>query len=154
MLSNNADPDKYYYSGYRTGFDSRSLFSYPCFNGGKNVVIFWLSNSSLVYIDEKRKDILVLPEGLTQGLDGSKTKVEAKYPKRKFCSSLHYKGSNSFLFVNVTKIYYSKVNGSETKKYPLSLGNISNNFSVNNTQKNGIKSVRVYFFCWLQDFWY
>ena len=40
MLSNNADPDKYYYSGYGTGFDSRSLFSYPCFNGGKNVVIF------------------------------------------------------------------------------------------------------------------
>ena len=108
MLSNNANPDKYYYSGYGTGFGSRSLFSYPCFNGGKTVVIFWLSNGSLVYIDEKRKDILVLGEGLTQGLDGTTTKAEAKYSKRKFCSSLHYKGSNSFLFVNVTKIYYSK----------------------------------------------
>ena len=40
MLSNNADPDKYYYSGYGTGFDSRSLFSYPCFNGDTNVAIF------------------------------------------------------------------------------------------------------------------
>ena len=60
MLSKNAHPDKYCYSGYGTGFDSRSLFSYPCFNWGKNVITFWVNNSSLVYIDKKEKDILVL----------------------------------------------------------------------------------------------
>ena len=102
MLSKNAHPDKYSYSGYGTGFDSRSLFSYPCFNWGKNVITFWVNNSSLVYIDRKEKDILALFEGLTQGLDGTTTKAEAIYPidnsrlQRKFCLSLQYKGSNSF----------------------------------------------------------
>ena len=31
-LTKNADPDKYSYSGYGIGFDSRSLFSYPGFD--------------------------------------------------------------------------------------------------------------------------
>ena len=123
MLSKNAHPDKYCYSGYGTGFDSRSLFSYPCFNWGKNVITFWVNNSSLVYIDKKEKDILVLAEGLTQGLDGTTKKAEAIYPidnsrlQRKFCLSLHYKGSNSFFFVNATKICYSNVKAIVFRKY-------------------------------------
>ena len=39
-LTKNVDPDKYKYSGYGTGFDSRSLFSLPNFDWGKNVIIF------------------------------------------------------------------------------------------------------------------
>ena len=40
--------------------------------------------------------------------------VEAKYPinftmsRRTFCLNLHYNGSNSFLFVNATKLYQFK----------------------------------------------
>ena len=33
-LTKNADPDKYFYLGYGTGFDPRSLFSYPGFGWG------------------------------------------------------------------------------------------------------------------------
>ena len=40
-----------------------------------------------------------------------------------FCISLHYNGSNSFLFVNATKIYQLKAKNSEGKKYALCLGN-------------------------------
>ena len=36
--------------------------------------------------------------------------------------SLHYNGSNSFLFVNATKIYQFKAKDSEIKPYPLCLG--------------------------------
>ena len=43
-------------------------------------------------------------------------------------SSLHYNGSNGFLFVNVAKIYQFEAKDSELKKYILRLGNISKDF--------------------------
>ena len=36
---------------------------------GRNDIIFGADMSSSVYVDNKNKDILVLGEGLTQGLD-------------------------------------------------------------------------------------
>ena len=48
---------------------SFSEFSLPDGNVGKNVIIFEVNMSSSVYIDNKRKDILILDEGLIQGLD-------------------------------------------------------------------------------------
>ena len=79
----------------------------------------------------RKKNILALGEGPRQGLDDTALTAGAKYSiifsrsQRKFCLSLHYNGSNSFLFVNATKIYQFKANNSEIKKYPLCLGNIS-----------------------------
>ena len=70
--------------------------------------------SSTVHIDNKNKDILILGEGLTHGLDDNTLATEAKYrinftqSNRKFCLILHDNGSNSFLFVNTTKIINSK----------------------------------------------
>ena len=57
-----------------------------------------------------KKDILILGEGPTKRLDGTTLTAEKKYSttftvtKRKFCSSLHYNGANSYLFVNGTEI--------------------------------------------------
>ena len=48
---------------------------------------------------------------------------------------LHFNGSNSFLFVNIAKIYQLKAKNSEIKPYPLWSGNISRDFSVNNRIK-------------------
>ena len=56
----------------------------------------------------------------------------------KFCLGLHYHVSNSFLFVNASKIYQFKAKDSETKIYPLSFGNFLRNFSVNNMKKTGL----------------
>ena len=53
--------------------------------------------------------------------------------------------SNSFLFVNATKIYQLKARDSEIKKCQLRLGNISEDFLANNLKKNKIKWVRVRF---------
>ena len=86
--------------------------------------------SSSVHID-KNKIILILGEGPTQGLDDTKLTAEAKHPinftqsGKRFVLSLHYNGSNSFLFVNATKIYKFKAKNSEIKYYTLCLGNIS-----------------------------
>ena len=100
--------------------------------------------SSSVHIDNKKKDILILGFGPTQELDDTTLTAEGQYSinfsrsNTKFCLSSDYNGSNSFLFVNATKIYQFKVKDSEIKKYPLCLGNVSGDFSANNTKKTGI----------------
>ena len=135
-VTKNADPDKYSYSGYGIGFDTREEYSLPDGGVGKNV-IFWVDKISSVHIDNKGKDILILGKGPTQGLKhmlAAETQYSINFtrPGIKFCLSLHYNGSNSFLFVNATKIYQFKAKDSEIKKYPLCLGNISGDFSANN----------------------
>ena len=57
---------------------------------------------------------------------------------------LHYNGGNSFSFVNATKIYQFK--DSEKKKNPLCLGNISIDFSADNTIKTGLNGSAYDFF--------
>ena len=90
---------------------------------GKNVVIFGADMSSSVHIDNKGTDILIRGEGPTQGLDDTPLTAEAKYPinftqlRKRFVLSLHYNGSNSFLFVNATKISQLKAKDSEIKDF-------------------------------------
>ena len=57
--------------------------------------------------------------------------------KQKFCLSLHYNGTNSYLFVNVTKNYKFKAKDSEIVAAPLCLGNISKDQSADNMKKTG-----------------
>ena len=52
-LTKNADLDKYIYSGYGIGFDSRSEFSLPDGGVGKNVIIIGGNMTSSVLIDIK-----------------------------------------------------------------------------------------------------
>ena len=97
--------------------------------------------NSSVDIDNKGKDILILGEGPTQALDDTTLKAEAKYPinftqsGRRFVLSLHYNGSNSFLFVNATKVYQFKAQKSVIKDYALYLGNASKDFTTDKMRK-------------------
>ena len=110
-LTTNADLDKCKYSNYDIGLDSRSEFLFTDGSMGKNVIIFWANMSSSVQIDNKGKYILILDEWITQGLDDTTLKAEVIYPtnftqtNKRFVLSLQYYGSNSFLFVSVTKTY-------------------------------------------------
>ena len=96
----------------------------------KDVIIFGGDMTSSVNIDDKNKDILILDEGLTQGLDDTTLTAEAKYPfnftqsRKRFVLSLHYNGGSSFLFVNITKICKFKTKDSEVK-----------DFTINNMKK-------------------
>ena len=99
--------------------------------------------SSSVHINNEGKDILILGKGPTKELNHTLA-AEIQYsinftrPGIKFCLSLHYNDGNSFLFVNATKIYQFKANDSEIKKYPLCLGNILKDFTVNNVKYPGL----------------
>ena len=58
--------------------------------------------------------------------------------KKKFCLSLHYNGSNSYLFVNGTEIIKFEAKDSAIVAIPLCLGNISKGWSTDNMKKAGL----------------
>ena len=104
-------------------------------------LIFRADISSSVYANNKNKKALILSKGETKGLDNTSLTAEAKYSinfsrsQGKFYLRLHHNGRNSFLFANATKIHQFKAKDSETKRYPLCLGNISKDFSVDNMKQ-------------------
>ena len=104
-----------------------------------------------MHIDNKGKNILILSKGPTQGLDDTTLLAEPTYPinftqpDKRFALSLHYNGSSFFLFVNATKIYQFKAKVSEIKGYALRLGNTSNDFTINNMRKTGLKGIVNFF---------
>ena len=125
-LTKNSDIDQYKYSGCGIEFDRRGSFSFG--NGtGRNVIIFGVNLSSSPHIDNKKKDILVIGEGSSQGLAHIPT-AEKLYSfnftenNKKFCLSLHYNGANRYLFVNGTGIIKFKAKNSEIVAFILWLG--------------------------------
>ena len=83
----------------------------------------------------KKKDILVLGIGPTQGLEHALTaekmySINFTVAKKKFCLSLHRNGANSYLFINGTEIYKFKAKDAEIVASPLCLGDISKDWST------------------------
>ena len=71
-MTKNPDIDKYKYSGYGIGFERRVEFSLD--NGiDRNVIISGLNLSSSPDNDNKKKDLLILDKGPTQGLEHTMT---------------------------------------------------------------------------------
>ena len=142
-LAKNIDIDEYKYSGYGIGFDRKRTFSMG--NGfGRKCIIFGVDMSSSVHADNKKKYILILGEGPTQGLDGTALTAEKKYSinftenNKKFYLNLHYNGANSYLFVTGTKIIKLKAKDSEIVATPFCRGNTSKHFSVDNMKKKTV----------------
>ena len=86
--------------------------------------------NSSIHVDNKGKDILILGKGPAQGLGGHSVS------NKKFCLSLHYNGANSYLFVNGTETIKFKTKDSKIVESPLSLGNISKDWSTDNMKKS------------------
>ena len=98
--------------------------------------------SSSSKIDNRKKYILIFDKGPTQGLEHTLSadklySVNFTKKNTKFCSSLHYNGANSYLFVNGTEIINFKAKDSEILAYSLCLGNISKDWSQDNMKKTG-----------------
>ena len=72
-LTQNADIDRHKYSVYGVGFDRHISFSFPGTGFGRNVIIFGVDMSSSMKIDNRKKDILILGKGPTQGLEHTLT---------------------------------------------------------------------------------
>ena len=97
----------------------------------KFFIVFETDMSSSKHIDNTNKDILILGEGPTEVLNDTALTAELKYPinfmqpRKRFVLTLHYNGSNSFLFNNATKTYQFKAKEAEIKDETICLGNIS-----------------------------
>ena len=131
-LTKHPDIDQYKYSGSGIRFDRKGFFLLGN-EIGKNVIIFGVDMSSSTKIDNRKKDILILGKGPTQGLEHTLTaeklySINFTKENTKFCLSLHYNGANSYLFVNGTEIIKFKAKDSEIVAYLLCLGNISKAF--------------------------
>ena len=103
-LTKNVDIDNYGYSGYEIGFDRRSSFSFPGVEFGQNVLIFGVDVSFSIHIDNKKKEILVLGKGPTQGLEHTLIaekmySINFTVTNKKVCLGLHYNGANSYLLM-------------------------------------------------------
>ena len=142
-LTKNPDIDKYKYSGSGMGFDRPGKFSFGT-GFGQNLILFEADMSSYIHSTNKAKNILVLGKDFVQELDNTTIYTEKLYSvdftktNTKICLSLHYNGSNNYLFVNSTEIHKFKTKESETITAPICLENISRDFSVDNMKKTGI----------------
>ena len=101
----------------------------------------------LLFMDDLKlfqKYILILSEGLTQGLDGTTLTAGKMYSvnltaiNTRFCLSLHYNGATSYLFVNGTEIIKFKGKDSETVANALCLGSISEDFPPDSMKQIGL----------------
>ena len=96
------------------------------------------------YILIIKKAILILGKSPTQELEHTLA-AEKLYlisftkENTKFYLSLHCNGLNSYLFLNGTEIIKFKAKDPEIAVYPLSLGNISKEWSVDNMKKTGVR---------------
>ena len=99
--------------------------------------------SSSTEIDNRKKDILILGKGPTQGLE-HKLSPEKMYPinftekNKKICFGLHYNKENSYLFVTGTEIHKFSSKDSQIHSHSLCLGNFSKDWSVDNIRKTGL----------------
>ena len=129
-LTKHVDVDRYKYSGYGMALDRKEFFSHLSGRNGKNVTNFGVDMSSSSHIDNKKIYILILGKGPTQGLEhtlSAEKMYSMKFNKEntKFSLSLHYNGTNSYLFVNGKTVHKFTVKDSEINPYELCLGNIS-----------------------------
>ena len=136
-ITKNSDIDKYKYSGYGLGFDSKGVFSRPTGSFGNYSVIFGVDASGSIHASNRANNILVLGKNLTQ-INNTKIYAEKMYSinfsatKKRFSLSLHYNGDNSYLFVNGKEIVKFKAKDSEIVEHAFCLGNISKDFSESN----------------------
>ena len=70
------------------------------------MLIFGADMSTSIHIDNKKKEILVLGRGPTQGLESTLTaekmySINFTVTKKTFCLNLYYNGGNSYLFLNL-----------------------------------------------------
>ena len=99
--------------------------------------------SSYSKIHNWKKDTLILRLGSIQGLEHTLS-AEKMYSinftenNKNLCLSSHYNGANSYLFVNRTEIQKFEAKDSDIAATPLSLGNNSKDWSVDNMKETGL----------------
>ena len=140
--TSNRNSDKWQYRGYGICFDSTGISTHSDDGkSAKNIIVFGADMSNSRHATNKTQSVLVLGHGLIQKINDKTIYAEKAYPlnftvdNKTFCLSLHYNGDNSYSLVNCKEGINFKAKDSEIAPYPLCLGNLSKDFSVNNMKK-------------------
>ena len=100
----NPDPDKYEYSGYGIGFDSKGSYTHRDGGFGKHVIIFGADMSNSKHGNNETKKVLVLSRDFIQKIDHTTIYAEKMYSSNfsvdneTFCLSLYHNGDKLFVF--------------------------------------------------------
>ena len=143
-ITKNADISKNVYKGYVICFYEGGTFSKGNINNGKHVLIFGVDESSLVHANNKANNIYVTGDLFVQGINDTTLYAEKVYsqnftePGKKFVLSLHYNFSNSYLFVNGKQELKFKAKTSSIIKEKLCLGNLSSEWTTDESTKTGL----------------
>ena len=119
---------------------------------GRNVLIFGVDMSFSVHATNRANNIYVMGDGLTQGIHDTTLNVEKNYwrnftdPDKKFLISLHYNGDDSYLFVNGRQELKLKAKTDQLVKEKLCIGNLSDQWTASESEKNRIiwKYLRIF----------
>ena len=144
QITKNADTSKYKYKGYGICFDEGGSFSKGNISNGENVLIFGVDESSLVHANNKANNIHVTGDLFVQGINDTTLYAEKIYsqnfaqPSKKFVLSLHYNGNDSYLFVNGKQELKFKAKTHRLVKEELCIGNLSDQWTTSESEKNRI----------------
>ena len=78
-ITKSSDIDRYQYSGYGIGFDSKGTFSYPTGSFGQNAIVFGTDLSSSMHATNRANNILVLGKDFIQGINNKTIYAENVY---------------------------------------------------------------------------
>ena len=143
-ITKNADTSKYKYKGYGICFDEGGSFSKGKISNGKNVLIFGVYESSLVYANNKANNIYVIGDLFVQGINDTTLYAEKIYsqnftqPSKKSVLSLHYNCNDSYLFVNDKQELKFKAKDYQFLGEKLCTGNLSDDWTTSESEKTGL----------------
>ena len=151
QITKNADTSKYDYKGYGICFDESQQFTHVRKKGNfndttlaRNVIIFGVDMSFSKHANNKAINIYVMGKYYVQKTDDTTIYAEKMYyrnftePGKKFVLSLHYNGNDSYLFVNGWQELKFKAKTDQLVKEKLYLGNLSDQWTTSESEKNGL----------------
>ena len=151
ITKNVTDNSKNNYKGYGICFDERSQFGHTITEdgrshttNGRNVLIFGVDMSFSALATNKANHIYLMGDGLTQGINDTTLYVEKNYwrnftdPGKKIIISLHYKGDESYFFVNGRQELKFKAKTDQLVKEKLCIGNLSDQWTASESEKTGL----------------
>ena len=133
QITKNANIDKYKYKGYGICFDGRKEFAHVRKRGNFNDTA--MARNAI--------NIYVMGKDYVQKINDTTIYAEKIYYRNftdlghKFVLSLHYNGNNSYLYVNGNQELKFKAQTDQLVKEKLCLGNLSDQWTTNESEKTG-----------------
>ena len=150
-ITKNADTSKHNYKGYGICFDEGGTFGHTIreenfdhTTNARKVLILGADMSFSTHKTNKANNIYVMGELFVQGIHDTTLYAEKKFyrnfidPGKKFLLSLHYNGDNNYLFVSGRQELKFKAKTDQLVKEKLCIGNLSDQWTASESEKNRV----------------